>query len=510
MVIGLGTTVYDLEGAEWEVVSYLGRGSFGAVYEVKERRGARTLAIKTILTAFSHTKDFKTFLNEGRIALGIRHANVIEYMFFHDGSMYGHLPPYILMEYARDGTLEQELDRARSQGKLFTTLELFGMFRQLTAGMHAINAKLVHRDIKPDNILISDGVLKITDFGLAKVVIEATRNSTFKGFGCVAYMAPEAWRLEKNTIQMDIYAMGMVFYQLATLRYPFDLRTPEQHKWMEAHLYQPVLSPEVHNPALGPQLTQIIMKMVAKDTETRFKDWAGIEKLLLQSERPTGESSDSLVAAMLQRRLQQDVAAEAAESKNRQEIAQQASFCKLVISQAQQALISPLERLILEFNDNYAGAKTKITGSSDTTGLSYRIFLPSGKTFTIDFRVLLDTDFVQEVRHDNYGRTYQLTEIRIPHFTNRRVQGWGVLKGSDGKGFNVVLLEKPEQIYGEFLLFLNKAGFFQDSERRPEPFPFEFDELEREIQLVGAMHIYSTTVNPLTDVFLSEFVATYV
>lgn len=83
--------------------------------------------------------------------------------------------------------------------------------------MIAINAELVHRDIKPENILVSNDVLKISDFGLAKIASESTRTMSFKGYGTIPYIAPEAWNSDKNTIQMDIYSMGIVFYELATL-----------------------------------------------------------------------------------------------------------------------------------------------------------------------------------------------------------------------------------------------------------------------------------------------------
>ena len=93
------------------------------------------------------------------------------------------------------------------------------MFLQLASGMKHINSILVHRDIKPDNILIVDDVLKITDFGLAKYAEATTRSVTFKGYGTKEYCAPEVCKNEKNTIYMDIYSMGIVFYEIATLKY---------------------------------------------------------------------------------------------------------------------------------------------------------------------------------------------------------------------------------------------------------------------------------------------------
>ncbi len=146
------------------------------------------------------------------------------------------------------------------------------MFRQLVDGMEAINARLIHRDIKPDNIVVSGNDLKITDFGLSKLVQEATRTSTFKGFGCLQSLAPEAWMSEKNTTQMDIYSMGLVFYEIATLRYPYSVAGSDPHLWKEAHLYQSVSRPEKHNPNIGQIVSQVIMGMLEKKPSGRPKD----------------------------------------------------------------------------------------------------------------------------------------------------------------------------------------------------------------------------------------------
>src|SRR5690606_9381868 len=109
---------------------------------------------------------------------------------------------------------------------------------QLSEGMRSINEHLVHRDIKLENILIRDGILKIADVGISKPVNEGTRQITFKGAGSVKYTAPERWRNETNTIQNDIYSMGIVFYELATLQHPFDVASEDAYSWQQAHFFQ--------------------------------------------------------------------------------------------------------------------------------------------------------------------------------------------------------------------------------------------------------------------------------
>jgi serine/threonine protein kinase len=163
------------------VREFVGRGSFGTVYKVEESATRKIFAVKTLSTGSQGEHDMASFFNEGRLAVGIRHPNVIEYEYFHDGSEHKDLPPYILMQYASGGSLLALLREAYSTQKPFSNDALLAMFHQLISGIQAINAVLVHRDIKPGNIVVHDSVLKITDFGLAKLVSEATRAMTFKG-----------------------------------------------------------------------------------------------------------------------------------------------------------------------------------------------------------------------------------------------------------------------------------------------------------------------------------------
>lgn len=151
------------------------------------------------------------------------------------------------------------------------------MFLQLSKGMECINAVLVHRDIKPDNILINNDVLKITDFGLAKYVEATTRNVTFKGFGTLQYCAPEVWKNEKNTLQMDIYSMGIVFYELATLQYPYMVQAGD---YMDAHLYGAVENPLKYNPQIPVGIVSLLNKMLQKSRSKRFSSWKEIIDLL--------------------------------------------------------------------------------------------------------------------------------------------------------------------------------------------------------------------------------------
>jgi eukaryotic-like serine/threonine-protein kinase len=142
------------------------------------------------------------------------------------------------------------------------------------------------------------------------------------------------------------------------------------------------------------------------------------------------------------------------------------------------------------------------------TETAAHIHFPGGSTVQLNFRVCLADDFVREVTVDDFGRRFTQTKVMLPHLNRQRVMGWGFVKGSDGRGFNIVLLEQQGDLYGRFVFFVNKSGFF-GGKQRPDPFPFEFDELEEEIRLIGAMHIYSTNVQDFGETFLVNFVSEY-
>jgi serine/threonine protein kinase len=143
-------------------------------------------------------------------------------------------------------------------------------------------------------------------------------------------MAPEAWRDDKNTIALDAYALGMVFYELATLRHPFNLTTDDPQKWMEAHLYTPVPAPNKINAAIGPKLSQIIMGMIDKNVSRRLIDWSKILELLQDSE-PRSAENKQLIEVMLTKRLEHDSANQAAaaekERKRNSVMSFAGSFC---------------------------------------------------------------------------------------------------------------------------------------------------------------------------------------
>lgn len=302
MLLTIGTSVKDANGNIYILDDVLGNGGFGNVFKAHRQSDGFVVAVKTLLSSFASPDSLLAFQKELQLSSVVAFDNVIKYYFAHDGAKYPEYPPYLIMEYIDGGTLNKLLQKQSATGNLFELSFITNACMQLAAGMSAISKTLVHRDIKPDNILVHNNKLKITDFGLSKYAADSTRTLTLKGYGTLEYVAPEAWESDKNTVQMDIYSMGIVFYQIATLQYPYKLPAfPDANAYRDAHLYQRVQNPTIHNPNLPQGLVSIILRMLEKPTQKRFSNWEDIIDALGKNTTPAITSNTALERALANR-----------------------------------------------------------------------------------------------------------------------------------------------------------------------------------------------------------------
>ncbi|MGH7658350.1 MAG: protein kinase domain-containing protein, partial [Gemmatimonadales bacterium] len=203
--------------AEYDVIAELGRGGMAIVYRAVELALEREVAIKVLPVSFAFDAEFvQRFQREARTAAGLEHPHIIPvYRVGRAGSI-----TYFVMKFLRGGSLSDLLARRGRLGA--PEIRRFLMDTGAALG-HAAQRGIVHRDIKPDNILFDEfGVCSVTDFGIAKAAAGHRLTGTGMSIGTPHYMSPEQARAQETDGRSDLYSLGVVAYQCLSGRVPFD------------------------------------------------------------------------------------------------------------------------------------------------------------------------------------------------------------------------------------------------------------------------------------------------
>ena len=261
-------------GDRYEVISHIGVGGMADVYKGKDHKLDRYVAIKVLKEEFRGDKGFVAkFRAEAQAAARLAHPNVVNVYDVGDEDGIN----YIIMELVEGITLKNYIER---KGKL-TVRETTSIAIQVAMGIEAAhNLNIVHRDIKPQNIIISrEGKVKVTDFGIAKVASSRTISSVT--MGSVHYTSPEQARGGYSDAKSDIYSLGIVMYEMITGRVPFDGETAVTVA--VKHLQEEMVPPHVYAPEIPVSLEEIILKCTQKSQERRYANVAELLKDLKQS-----------------------------------------------------------------------------------------------------------------------------------------------------------------------------------------------------------------------------------
>lgn len=502
MVLSVGSIIKDGKNNNYILDSIVGEGGFGYVFKAHRTNDNRIFAVKTMLPSFDSKNEEFAFKNEVESALKVQGDNVIHYEYVHTGDVYSNLPPYIIMEFADGGTLSQLIEVHRKNDELFDNETLVLMFKQLAKAMCTINNTFVHRDIKPENILICGKELKISDFGLSKLATDNTRKVSFKGYGTKAYTAPEAWKSEKNTIQMDIYSMGIVFYELATLSYPYDVKG---NNYEEAHLYLPIISPGEFNASLSPSLASIIKKMLEKPIKRRFSNWNEIISIL-DSQYTSYSEIDKIVDIAVSKKVSDDIARTKEESRIIMEKKDRENFIKMIDFQIENTIVSPIQCFIAKFNSKYAGEKAEygILNNHDEVFYSGRMSITPFKYVNIKIERIFKENHHRQVY--NYWQQQYYLEEYIPQYNRKNILAMGEIKNNKDYGFNIILVDNGD-IYGDWFIMENKNNLSNiTGETRAEPFVFSLEELPKRIALGNCTDLYSSKYCSFDDSYFLKLI----
>ena len=246
----------------YHIVDRIAAGGMGEVFRAHDAVLAREVAIKVLHRPLAADQGFvDRFRREARAAAVLSHPNIVA---VHDwGAVDGIY--YMVMEYVRGQSLREVLN---AEGLLAPAQAADALLQTLSALDHAHRHGIVHRDMKPENIMVTrDGVAKVADFGLARAYADAQITHAGHVTGTVQYLAPEQLQGEPADPRTDLYSLGIVAYELLTGRIPFEGETPMAIAYK--HLRDPVPSPSRRNPAVPRGFDGWVASMTEKDRELR-------------------------------------------------------------------------------------------------------------------------------------------------------------------------------------------------------------------------------------------------
>ena len=274
-------------GNRYEIIEKVGNGGMATVYRAEDKVLKRNVAVKVLKDEFTTDEEFiKRFEIEAQSAARLTHPNIVSiYDVGSEDNFY-----YIVMELIRGKTLKEIIVEER--GPLPWKWSVNVAIQIASALEMAHKNNIIHRDIKPHNIIITeDGIAKVTDFGIAKAVSNSTITAFGTTIGSVHYFSPEHARGGFTDAKSDLYSLGVVMYEMVTGRVPFDADTPVSVALK--HMQEEPEEPIELNPNLPSAVNRIIMKALKKDTTLRYQTATEMLADLRQAlKRPNGDFVD--------------------------------------------------------------------------------------------------------------------------------------------------------------------------------------------------------------------------
>ena len=252
-------------GNRYEIIEKIGNGGMATVYKAKCHVLNRYVAVKVLRDEFTTDEEFiKRFRIEAQSAASLTHPNIVSiYDVGNEGNLY-----YIVMELIKGKTLKEIITEERGPLPWKWSVNIVIQIASALEMAHKNN--IVHRDIKPHNIIITeDGVAKVTDFGIAKAVSNSTITAFGTTIGSVHYFSPEHARGGFTDAKSDLYSLGVVMYEMLTGKVPFDADTPVSVALK--HMQEMPVEPKELNQNIPQSVNDIIMKAMQKDANLRYQ-----------------------------------------------------------------------------------------------------------------------------------------------------------------------------------------------------------------------------------------------
>ena len=271
---------------KYRIVEHLGRGGMAEVYKAYQPSLDRYVAIKMMHTFLADEKEFLArFEREAKVVATLRHPNIVQvYDFDVESGVY-----FMVMEFINGETLKTRMQDLESAGQWISTEDAGRIILAVGSALkYAHERGMVHRDVKPANVMITtDGTVILTDFGIAKIVSASNLTASGAMVGTPSYMAPEQGMGQPGDERSDIYSLGVMLYQLMLGRLPYDADTPLAV--VLKHINEPLPLPQAIKPDLPDDLNRVILKSLAKDPADRYQK---VSEMLADLRRALGMSPE--------------------------------------------------------------------------------------------------------------------------------------------------------------------------------------------------------------------------
>lgn len=488
---------------QFQQISYHTSGGMARIYTAVDEATGKQIAIKVIQILSPEDRDLLE--SEFKIASTLDHPNILRSFYYNSFTDDTGEYFYSVNEFCSGGSLREFL---KQQPDYVPVPDCMAMFSQFLHGLEAANHLIVHRDLKPENILLGDdGNWKITDFGISKFVNRHTRSKTHKGAGTYEYMSPESWENQRNTKAMDIYSMGILFFEVLALQRPFD--GPTRQDYEKQHRFD-LLPPIERRNDIPPGLTSILKKMTAKRPQERFEDAGEILLAFEKMAAPTANEKIKIQTVLKNINRKQDVATAAALQKEQEQRAFDLQQQQLNFS------ISSLFNQFIEVAEaiNYSSLapapvnyKTMIV-PTNAAASTFKLHF-SDHSLTIGFYA---SDLISMEIKANRQRQLDDQKQRLGMVFNEPVDGFLVsdqilfigkvetsVSGEDKRyGFNLLLRKRStDDMYGEWWMagFHKTLGNFREFYHRIEPHEFfdSFEDCRRRV--LSGLHMQYQKVN---------------
>ncbi len=274
------TTFVGKTLGKYRVVARLGRGGMAEVYKAYQPGLDRYVGIKVLHGHLTDDKDFVSRFEREALATGkLRHPNIVQAVDFdREGETY-----FLAMEFIDGPTLKDEMKARKIEGKPFTLSEVARIFTALCSAIdYAHRRGMVHRDIKPANVMINqEGQVVLTDFGIARIIDGTQFTQTGGLSGTPAYMSPEQGQGERGDERSDIYALGVMLYEMVTGMVPYEGDTP--FAVIMKHISEPLPIPTAVNPSLPERVERVVLKAMSKSPNDRYQSAGELAQALREA-----------------------------------------------------------------------------------------------------------------------------------------------------------------------------------------------------------------------------------